>query len=108
MRARAWQGCEFKLLAPWLDRVCTEQITIEVHGCSRMRYAVGPAHVRFPKAHALLLRLDREFRIFHREPNPRFPDGCLEYSLQRRKPCPLAHRIELTDERPRDEPRVPS
>ena len=89
------QGCEFSLLAPWLDHVCTEQITLEVHGCPRMRYLLGPSHVRLSKAHALLLRLDREFKIFHREPNPRFPDGCLEYSLQRRRPCPVS-RIART------------
>lgn len=81
------EGCELSLLASWLDRVCTEQIAIEVHGCSRVRHSVGPASSRLPKAHAMMMRLDKEFRIFHREPNPRFPDGCLEYSLQRRWPC---------------------
>ena len=37
--------------------------------------------------HALLTRLEREYTFFHREPNPRFPDGCLEFSLRRRWPC---------------------
>jgi hypothetical protein len=70
-----------------VDRVCTEQIAIEVHGCSRLRRLVGPAHQRVQLAHRMLLRLDREYRIFHREPNPLYPDGCIEYSLQRRWPC---------------------
>ena len=81
------EGCELHLLAPWLDRVCTEQVAVEVHGCSRMRYAVGKAHTRLSLVHALFVRLDREFELFHREGNPRFPDGCLEVSWRRRRPC---------------------
>lgn len=81
------EGCELSLLANWLDHVCTEQIALEVHGCSRMRYAVGNAATRLSLVHALMLRLDREYILFHREGNPRFPDGCLELSWRRRQPC---------------------
>lgn len=55
------EGCELRLLAKWLDHVCTEQIAVEIHGCSRMRYAVGNAHQRQALVHALLLRLDRQY-----------------------------------------------
>ena len=81
------EGCELHLLAPWLDRVCTEQIAMEIHGCNRLRRAVGSAPMRLSLAHALLVRLHREYIFFHREPNPLYPDGCIEFSLRRRWPC---------------------
>ena len=79
-------GCEFSALPAWVTTVCTDQIVVEVHRTLRWK---PKARVRI--IHALMLELDKLYRIFYLETNAAFPWLGTEYSLVRRTPC---HRVE--------------
>ena len=81
------ERCEFDAVPAFVDHICTDQIVVEVHGCSLQR---APTHTQVRMVHKLMTHLDhRGFRVFASEPNIAASDGtCIEYSLLRFPPCP--------------------
>ena len=77
------EGCEYSALPPWLDAVCTEQVSVEVH----KNFLQRPLQ-RVMNHHKLFARLDRTHRLAFIEPNFRWPKIGAEYTWVRRKPCP--------------------
>lgn len=75
-------GCEFKALPEWIERVCTEQIVVEVHRTLRWS-----AHRRVMMIHELMVKLSALYQIYYLEPNPVYPWLNTEYSLKRREQC---------------------
>ena len=74
-------GCEMDALVPWLDHICTEQISFELEG------SAGQPSASHPFTGPLFARLSREFFFVYAEPNF-YPLGlCYEMVWQRRKPC---------------------
>lgn len=72
------EGCELYTLMPFLRHTCVNQILLETHACQQPLY----------RHHALMVKLNRSFGVFVKEPNIEFSDGtCVEFGLLRRRPC---------------------
>ena len=83
------EGCEYATIPPWLDSVCTEQISVEVH----KNFMLRPLQ-RVMNHHKLFSRLDRTHRLAFLEANPRWPKIAVEYTWVRREPCPLSNETK--------------
>ena len=72
------EGCEAALVPLWVDRVCTEQIYMEVH--------VLPTSL--PEVTSMLAGLSADYSWYHLEMNPfGFPGVFFEVSMMRRVRC---------------------
>ncbi len=72
------EGCEAALVPLWVDRVCTEQIYMEVH--------VLPTSL--PEVISMLAGLSADYSWYHLELNPfGFPGVFFEVSMMRRVRC---------------------
>ena len=72
------EGCELQSLIPFLRRTCVKQILIETHAC------LQPLN----RYHHLMMKLNRSFGVFSKEPNIESSDGsCVEFGLLKRIPC---------------------
>lgn len=70
------EGCEYNSLMPFLRKVETSQVLIEIHGCISKGFA---------KNMLLMKALSPLFSVFSNEPNFKHSDGtCIEFGLARR------------------------
>ena len=70
------EGCEYSSLMPFLYKVTTSQVLVELHGCIHRSYA---------KNLFLMNSLSGMFSIFSEEPNRKHSDGtCIEFGLARK------------------------
>jgi len=74
-------GCDMDALVPWVDNICTEQISFELEG------SAGQPPANHPFTGPLFARLSREFFFVYAEPNFNPLELMYEMVWQRRKPC---------------------
>ena len=80
------EGCELRVLVPFVASVCVEQIVVEVHGCIMKETSPREA---LTNVHALMVGLaQHNYTVFYSEFNLAGSDGtCVEFSLRRATPC---------------------
>lgn len=82
------EGCEYSALVPWVEHVCTDQITVEVH---KTRGAKGRGNRQAQWIHRLMSRLHHHgYQVAHAEFNLAWPPN-VEYTLVRSTPCSRRH-----------------
>ena len=58
------EGCEYDSLPPWVSRVCTDQIVLELHACPTVRGQPRHALARVNRSHELMSRLSSMYEVF--------------------------------------------
>ena len=104
------EGCEADTVPNMVENVCVNYLLLETHSCggtpsnfsakprrSRTKGAMAmhisggadrSAYGMVRRAHEMLVRLDRLYKIYHVEPNTVYSDGtCIEFAFERRELC---------------------
>lgn len=104
------EGCEADTVPNMVENVCVNYLLLEMHSCggTPSNFTVKPrrskakaamamhssggadrsAYGMVRRAHDMLVRLDRLYKIYHVEPNTVYSDGtCIEFAFERRELC---------------------